>query len=176
MSRNREAEKRSANRAGAEGAPRLRVMRAVVQRVSRAAVEVEGETVASIGRGLLVLLGVGGEDTKRDAVVLAEKVAGLRLFPDEGGRMNRSVGEIGGSVLVVSQFTLLADLRRGRRPSFTGAADPAIAAPLVEAFVAVVAGAGIPVALGRFGAHMDVDLVNQGPVTIVVDAAEGRIL
>lgn len=151
-------------------------MRAVVQRVSRAAVEVEGETVGSIGRGLLVLLGVAGEDTERDAVVLAEKIAGLRVFADEGGRINRSVGEIGGSVLVVSQFTLLADLRRGRRPSFTAAADPVIAAPLVEAFAAVVAGKGIPVSMGSFGAHMDVDLINEGPVTIVVDAAKGRIL
>jgi D-tyrosyl-tRNA(Tyr) deacylase len=151
-------------------------MRAVVQRVSRAAVEVEGQTVGSIGRGLLVLLGVGGEDTERDAVVLAEKVAGLRVFPDGTGRMNRSVGEAGGSVLVVSQFTLLADLRRGRRPSFTGAADPVIAAPLVEAFAAVVAGAGIPVAMGRFGAHMDVDLVNEGPVTIVLDVIRGKLV
>jgi len=151
-------------------------MRAVVQRVSRAAVEVEGETVGSIGRGLLVLLGVGGEDTERDAVVLAEKIAGLRVFADEGGRINRSVGEIGGSVLVVSQFTLLADLRRGRRPSFTRAADPVIAAPLVEAFAAVVAGQGIPVSMGRFGAHMDVALVNEGPVTIVVETSGGRVI
>jgi D-tyrosyl-tRNA(Tyr) deacylase len=151
-------------------------MRAVVQRVSRAAVEVEGETVGSIGRGLLVLLGVGGEDTELDAVVLADKIAGLRVFPDEGGRMNRSVGEVGGSVLVVSQFTLLADLRRGRRPSFAGAADPVVAAPLVEAFAAVVVDAGIPVAMGRFGAHMDVDLVNEGPVTIVLDVIRGKLV
>jgi len=150
-------------------------MRAVVQRVSRAAVGVAGEAVAGIGAGFLVLLGVAHGDVPADAVALAEKVVGLRVFPDDEERMNRSIGENGGSVLVVSQFTLLADVTRGRRPSFTGAADPAAAAPLVEAFAAAVARAGIPVALGRFGAHMDVELVNDGPVTLVIEVSGGRL-
>lgn len=151
-------------------------MRALVQRVSRASVTVDGRSVASIDAGLLVLVGVGTADVDADAVVLGEKVAGLRVFRDDEGKMNRSVGEVGGAVLVVSQFTLLADVRRGRRPSFTGAADPVFAERLVDLFAATVAGEGIPVSRGHFGAHMEVELVNDGPVTIPLESAAGRVL
>lgn len=151
-------------------------MRAVVQRVSRAAVTVAGETVADIGGGLLVLLGVGRDDGPEDAATVAGKIAGLRVFPDENGRMNRDLADAGGAVLVVSQFTLVADLRKGRRPSFALAAEPDTARRLVDAVVVELRSAGLEVATGRFGAAMEVDLVNDGPVTIVVDTAAGAIV
>jgi D-tyrosyl-tRNA(Tyr) deacylase len=144
-------------------------MRAVVQRVLEASVRVEGETVGEIGRGLLVLVGVGEGDGPVDAERLAAKTARLRIFPDDAGRFDRSVVDVGGAALVVSQFTLLADTARGNRPSFTGAAAPAVAAPLVERFCAALGAEGVrPVARGRFGAAMRVALVNDGPVTIVL--------
>jgi len=150
-------------------------VRAVVQRVSRATVAVEGESVGEIGVGLMVLLGAAEGDTGADAVALADKVVGLRIFPDDAGKMNLSVAEVGGEVLVVSQFTLLADIRRGRRPSFTGAAHPDEAVRLVDLVVARIGEAGVGCATGRFGSHMDVELVNDGPVTIVVDVTAGRV-
>lgn len=150
-------------------------MRAVVQRVAEASVTVAGETVGRIGPGLAVLVGVAPGDGTADAHALADKLVGLRIFPDGEGKMNRSVVDAGGEVLVVSQFTLLADLRKGRRPSFVGAADPDHAEPLVEEVAARVAAAGVRSAGGRFGASMEVHLVNDGPVTLVMDIAEGRV-
>lgn len=150
-------------------------MRAVVQRVSRASVSVDGSTVGEIGPGLAVLLGVRDTDTERDATAVADKIVGLRIFADDDGKMNRSLLESGGAVLLISQFTLLADIRKGRRPSFVHAADPAVANPLVEFVASRIAASGVEVASGEFGAHMAVDLINDGPVTIVVETAEGRI-
>jgi D-aminoacyl-tRNA deacylase len=147
-------------------------MRAVVQRVTRASVQVEGEVVGRIGLGWLVLLGVARGDTDADADRLAEKVVGLRAFADEQGKMNRAVAEVGGAVLVVSQFTLLGDCRKGRRPSFDEAAEPAEAERLYQRFAAAVGAAGVPVATGVFRAMMQVELVNDGPVTIWLDTAE----
>jgi D-tyrosyl-tRNA(Tyr) deacylase len=144
-------------------------MRAVVQRVARADVRVEGRTVGSIGPGMLVFVGVGQGDTAEQADRLAGKLARLRIFVDDEGRMNRSVLDIGGEVLVVSQFTLLADTSRGNRPSFLGAAAPDAAEPLVERVAEGLRAAGLRVAMGEFGAHMEVDLVNDGPVTIVLE-------
>lgn len=145
-------------------------MRAVVQRVSSARVRVEGAIVGEIDRGLLVLLGVAHQDTDEEARWLAEKVAALRIFEDESGKMNRSVTDIAGGILVVSQFTLLADLKKGTRPSFNDAARPEVAIPRYEAFVRFAAAAlGRPVATGKFGAMMAVELVNDGPVTLVID-------
>ncbi len=144
-------------------------MRAVIQRVSRASVEVASEVVGAIDGGLLVLVGVTHSDTESQAVALAQKVAGLRIFPDDHGKMNRSVMEVGGEVLVISQFTLYGDARRGRRPSFVAAAPPDQAAPLVDAVVAELRRLGLAVETGRFGETMEVNLVNQGPVTIIVD-------
>ncbi|MFN0199633.1 MAG: D-aminoacyl-tRNA deacylase [Planctomycetaceae bacterium] len=145
-------------------------MRAVVQRVSRAKVTVEGEIVGEISRGLLILLGVAENDAESDAVVLALKISGLRIFEDEQGKMNRDLTEVGGQLLVVSQFTLLGDCRKGRRPSFIEAARPEIAEPLYQIFIAEVRGRGIAVETGRFQVHMDVELVNDGPVTLLVDS------
>ena len=145
-------------------------MRAVVQRVSEASVAVDGAVVGRIGRGLLVLLGVGASDNLADAELLAEKVAHLRIFSDSEGRFNRSLLDVGGGALVVSQFTLYADTRRGRRPSFSDAAPPEVAAPLVDAFAAALRQLSIVVATGAFGAHMHVALVNEGPVTILLDS------
>jgi len=145
-------------------------MRAVVQRVSRAKVTVAGEITGEIGGGLLILLGVADEDTSEDASYLAEKLTGLRIFPDDEGKMNRSLIEAGGSMLVVSQFTLLGDCRKGRRPSFIKAARPEQAVSLYNTFVAEIRGRGIPVATGRFQEHMDVELVNDGPITLLVDS------
>lgn len=145
-------------------------MRAVVQRVSRAKVTVAGELTGEIGVGLLILLGVAEEDTQTDASFLAEKLAGLRIFPDDEGKMNRSLIEANGSMLVVSQFTLLGDCRKGKRPSFIKAARPEMAVNLYNTFVAEVRGRGITVATGRFQEHMDVELVNDGPVTLLVDS------
>jgi len=146
-------------------------MRAVIQRVSEASVTVEGQVVGQINRGLLVLLGIGRGDGQSEAILLAEKIANLRIFPDDQGRFNRSVLDISGEVLIVSQFTLYADTRRGRRPSFTDAAAPEIAAPLVEAFAAALRERGLMVANGVFGAHMYVYLQNDGPVTVILDSA-----
>jgi D-tyrosyl-tRNA(Tyr) deacylase len=145
-------------------------MRAVVQRVSRAKVDIESQTVGEVGRGLLVLLGVTHDDTTEDARWLAEKIVGLRIFPDADGKMNRDVMEAGGGVLVVSQFTLFGDCRKGRRPSFVAAAPPPIAVPLYEAFLQAVQSLGVPTAAGRFGADMQVELVNDGPVTLIIDS------
>lgn len=146
-------------------------MRLVVQRVSRAAVRVDGEVVGEIGRGAVVLLGIGAEDDAALADRMADKLAGLRYFPDGDGRTNLTLGDIGGSFLVISQFTLYADLRRGRRPGFTDAALPDAAAPLVDRFVERLRELGHRVATGRFGATMDVELVNDGPFTLVLDSA-----
>lgn len=147
-------------------------MRAVVQRVCRAAVVIDSATVAAIERGLVVLLGVAAADTPADARWLAEKLAGLRIFNDEAGKMNRSVADVDGAVLVVSQFTLFGDCRKGRRPSFLAAAPPEMAVPLYEAFVNVLRSLGLPVETGRFGAMMQVELVNEGPVTLILDTKE----
>lgn len=144
-------------------------MRAVVQRVSSASVRVDGAVVGACGGGLLVLVGAGHDDTSETATRLAGKIARLRIFPDEQGRFDRSLLDIGGEALVVSQFTLVADTRKGNRPSFTDAAPPERAEPLVEAFVAALGAAGVRVETGVFGARMAVELVNDGPVTIVLD-------
>ncbi len=144
-------------------------MRACLQRVSRAQVSVEGEICGQIDRGLLVLLGVVQGDEEADARQLANKIVSLRVFDDPQGKMNLSVGEVGGAVLVVSQFTLAGDCRKGRRPSFDTAAGPELAEQLYGVFVRTVAEQGIPVATGRFRAHMMVELVNDGPVTFVVE-------
>ena len=151
-------------------------MRAVVQRVGRAAVAVDGAVVGSIGPGLLVLVGVAPTDTFEDAAALADKLVGLRIFRDDAHKMNRSVVDIGGEVLVISQFTLYGDTRRGRRPSFVAAAAPGHAEPIVDAVVAAVAAGGVPTATGRFGADMAVELVNDGPVTLVLEVSDGRVL
>ena len=143
-------------------------MRAVCQRVIRARVVVDGEVVGEIGHGWMVLLGVGPHDDEQTAARIADKIVGLRVFEDEAGKMNRSVLDVGGAVLLVSQFTLYADTSRGRRPGFTGAAPPAIAEPLVNRVADLIRERGLTVATGRFGAQMAVELVNDGPVTIVL--------
>jgi D-tyrosyl-tRNA(Tyr) deacylase len=147
-------------------------MRAVVQRVSRAKVMVNDWTSGEIGLGLLVLLGVAHHDTEADATYLAEKIAGLRIFEDADGKMNRSVQEVGGSVLAVSQFTLYGDVRRGKRPSFDAAAPPDHARRLYEFFVQQIQAAGLRCETGRFQEMMQVELVNEGPVTILLDSAK----
>jgi len=147
-------------------------LKAVIQRVSRASVQVEGKTVGAIGRGLVVLLGVAQGDGVDDARRLAQKTAEMRIFEDPEGRFNLSLLDTGGEALVVSQFTLLADTRRGRRPSFTEAAPPEVAEALVGEFEEALRGLGVTVAGGRFRAHMQVDLVNDGPVTIIIDTAD----
>ena len=144
-------------------------MRAVVQRVARASVSVNGETVAEVGAGVVVLLGVAAEDTDEQAARLAGKVARLRIFENDDGRFDLSLLEVSGGALVVSQFTLIADTRKGNRPSFTHAAEPNHAELLYERFCAALEDAGVPVARGVFGAGMQVSLVNDGPVTIVLD-------
>ena len=146
-------------------------MRAVVSRVAWARVVADGELTGEIGPGLLVLVGVTHADTEDEAAWLAAKVAGLRVFDDDQGVMNRSLAETGGGVLVVSQFTLYGDARKGRRPSYIAAAPPERAAPLVEAVAKTLAGAGVPVATGRFGADMRVESAGDGPVTILLDSA-----
>jgi len=145
-------------------------MRAVVQRVTRSQVEVDHQTVGEVGHGLLVLLGVADGDTLADAQYLASKVAGLRIFDDLEGKMNLSVQDIDGSILVVSQFTLLGDTRRGKRPSFIGAAPPALADQLYQQFCKLLEELGIPIAKGIFQADMQVHLINDGPVTILLDS------
>lgn len=144
-------------------------MRVVLQRVARARVTVEGRAVGEIGRGLLLLAGFTGGDTEETLRWMADKVVGLRVFTDAEGKMNLSVEEVGGAVLVVSQFTLYGDARRGRRPSFVEAARPDVAVPLYERFVALLREAGRPVETGEFGAMMQVELVNDGPVTLVLE-------
>jgi len=144
-------------------------MRACVQRVSRAKVTVGGKVSGQIGAGLLVLLGVAHDDTETDARQLAEKLAGLRIFEDDQQKMNLALEDVGSAMLVVSQFTLLGDCRKGRRPSFTAAAPPELAEKLYTVFVDAVAAAGIEVATGRFREHMEVELVNDGPVTLLLD-------
>lgn len=147
-------------------------MRAVIQRVQRAKVTVGEEVTGEIGAGWLVLLGVAPDDGSKQIAWLADKVVNLRAFADDAGKMNRSVLDIGGSVLVVSQFTLYADCRKGRRPSFIGAALPTIAEPVYDAFVVAIKSFGVPVATGRFAADMQVELVNDGPVTFVLDSTD----
>lgn len=144
-------------------------MRAVVQRVSRASVTVEGEVVGRIEAGLLVLLGVTHSDTAEQARWLADKIVGLRIFADEQGKMNRGVADVGGAVLVVSQFTLYGDCQKGRRPSFIKAAPPEVAIPLYEEFINAMRAQGVFVATGQFGAMMQVDLINDGPVTLILE-------
>lgn len=146
-----------------------------MQRVSGASVDVAGADVGSIDDGFLLLLGIEPSDTEQDIVRAVEKVANLRVFPDEQGQMNRSLVETGGSALVVSQFTLLADIRKGRRPSFVGAAPPELAEPMVDRFVEVLRNTGTHVETGVFGASMDVELVNSGPVTLVLEIRDGRV-
>ncbi len=136
---------------------------------------VDDVIVGEIGTGLLVLLGVGHGDGRAEAAALVDKMLGLRIFPDNEQKMNRSVVDVAGSVLVVSQFTLLADIRKGRRPSFTNAADPQHAQDVVDEVVELIAARGVAVATGSFGAMMDVELVNAGPVTIVIDVVDGRV-
>jgi len=148
-------------------------MRAVLQRVSRGAVRVNGETVGEIGAGFVILVGVGHGDGEPQAQWLARKIAGLRVFEDAEGKFNRSLLEVGGSCLVVSQFTLFADARKGRRPSFVQAAPPEVAEPLIERFAALLRAEGVPhVAMGVFGARMAVEIHNDGPVTIWLDTDE----
>ena len=144
-------------------------MKAVLQRVTRASVTVEGDRVSEIGDGLLILLGIGPEDTEEKARMMTKKIAALRIFSDEAGKMNLSVRDVGGSAIVVSQFTLFADCRKGNRPAFVGAAAPSLAAPLVDRFVELLTEQGIPTQTGVFGAHMDVELLNSGPVTIILE-------
>jgi D-aminoacyl-tRNA deacylase len=146
------------------------LMRAVVQRVGSASVTVDGSVVGAIKKGLLVLLGISNDDTPSQATWLAEKLVGLRIFEDEAGKMNLGLDEVGGSMLIVSQFTLYGDCRKGRRPSFIEAAPPEKAIPLYEAFINGVKSLGVPVATGQFGAMMNVALVNEGPVTLIVDS------
>ena len=145
-------------------------MRAVVQRVSKARVQIGEDIAGEIGCGLLVLLGVTHDDSAEKAQWLADKIVGLRIFADADGKMNLGVADVGGSVLVVSQFTLYGDCRKGRRPSFIDAAGPELAIPLYEAFVSAVRTQGVPTATGQFGAMMQVELVNDGPVTLIVDS------
>ena len=147
-------------------------MRAVLQRVHSARVLVDGEVVGAIDRGVLVYVGVAEGDTSAEAEWLAGKIAGLRIFPSEARPIDRSLLDVGGAALVVSQFTLLADTRRGRRPSFTAAAPPEVAEPLVDAVAEALRGQGIEVATGRFGAMMQVESANDGPVTIILDSAD----
>lgn len=151
-------------------------MKAVIQRVVRSSVSVLDDgaerEIGRIGAGLMVLIGVAAGDTDADARRLADKIAGLRIFPDAAGKLNHDVRESGGAILAISQFTLLADTRKGRRPSFVAAARPEIGAPLYDAVVARLRAAGLTVHTGLFGAHMHVDILNDGPVTIVIDTAD----
>ena len=149
-------------------------MRACIQRVRRAEVRVAGETCGRIGPGMLVLLGVAVDDAEADARQLAQKIAGLRIFEDGQQKMNLSLADVGGAMLVVSQFTLQGDCRKGRRPSFDSAARPELAEKLYQVFVDAVAGQGVPVSTGQFRQHMEVELINDGPVTLIVESGEGR--
>jgi D-tyrosyl-tRNA(Tyr) deacylase len=147
-------------------------MRAVIQRSGKASVQVEGKVIGKIEHGLVVLLGVHKDDMEKDAKYLADKIAHLRIFPDENDQMNRSLLDVGGEALVISQFTLFGDCRKGRRPGYSKAATPARAKELYEVFIAVLEGLGISVAMGEFQAMMDVSLVNKGPVTLLVDSTK----
>jgi D-aminoacyl-tRNA deacylase len=147
-------------------------VRVVLQRVARASVTVDGESISSIGRGYLLLVGIGASDADDEVERLAEKIMNLRVFPDDAGKMNLALADVGGEALVVSQFTLFADTRRGRRPGFTGAAAPDAADRLYERFAAALRAMGVHVATGRFGAVMAVELVNDGPFTIWLDTDE----
>ena len=147
-------------------------MRSVVQRVSQASVTVDGEVVGQIGAGLMVLLGVGHDDSEKQVQWMADKLIGLRIFDDADGKMNLSLSDVGGEMLVVSQFTLWGDCKRGKRPSFISAAPPEQAEALYEQFVAEVRGRGVTTATGRFRTHMDVALTNDGPVTLIVESPE----
>jgi len=147
-------------------------MRIILQRVTKANVSVDGEVIAAIGRGLLILLGIGHGDGQAEAEYLAEKCANLRIFEDDAGKTNLSVQDVKGEALVVSQFTLYADARKGRRPSFTDAAAPEIAEPLVRYFVELLTGMGVPARSGSFGANMQVELTNDGPFTIVLESPQ----
>lgn len=149
-------------------------MRILVQRISEASVWVDGSVISRIGPGLLMFVGIRDGDGQEEVTLLAGKVANLRIFEDAAGKMNQSMLDLGLSALVVSQFTLYADLRKGRRPSFIGAARPEVAAPLVESFAGALRDLGLPVETGQFGAHMDIALINDGPVTIWLDSAELR--
>jgi D-tyrosyl-tRNA(Tyr) deacylase len=149
-----------------------KAMRVVIQRVTSAQVDVGGETTGKIGQGMLILLGVQPGDTLEDVKYLTEKTSNLRIFEDEAGKMNLSLLDAGGEALVVSQFTLYADTRKGRRPGFSTAAGPELAEPLYEEFCQALAALGVGVATGRFGAMMDVSLVNHGPVTIIIDSEQ----
>jgi D-tyrosyl-tRNA(Tyr) deacylase len=151
-------------------------MRAVMQRVKQADVAVDGDGVASIGAGMLVLVGVVASDADADVLALARKLVSMRVFTDTDGKMNLSIIDTGGSILIVSQFTLLADLHKGRRPSFAHAAAPEHAEPLIDALADAITDAGVHVETGQFGAMMDVSLTNDGPVTLVIDVAEGRVV
>ena len=144
-------------------------MKAVLQRVARAKVEVDDRTVAEIGGGLLILLGVGPEDTEENAAALSRKIANLRIFADAEGKMNLSVLDVGGAALVVSQFTLFADTRKGNRPAFVSAGAPEHARRLCSRFAEMLAALGVPTQQGEFGAHMQVELINDGPVTILME-------
>ncbi len=147
-------------------------MKALLQRVSQASVSVDGNTVGRIGPGLVVFIGVGTEDSEDDARYLADKIIGLRIFSDEEGKFNLSIQDIGGEVLVISQFTLMASTRKGRRPSFTQAALPEIAEPLIEKFAEFLGASGLKVETGQFQAHMLVEIHNDGPVTISIDSQD----
>ncbi|OGG05981.1 MAG: D-tyrosyl-tRNA(Tyr) deacylase [Candidatus Glassbacteria bacterium RIFCSPLOWO2_12_FULL_58_11] len=144
-------------------------MRVVVQRVSRASVTVEGETTGAIGTGFLLLVAMHGAESEEDLVWMARRCAGLRVFQDEAGKMNLALDEVGGAILVVSQFTLYGDCSKGRRPSFVKAGDPVVSEKLIERFVGLLRAEGLEVATGRFGAMMKVELVNEGPVTLIID-------
>ena len=147
-------------------------MRIVVQRVTRSSVTIKGELISEIGKGLMALIGVQEGDTEKDAQLAAEKIAGLRIFEDDDGKMNRSLADVGGQVLVVSQFTLYGNCRKGRRPSFVGAAGPDLGAQMYELFLRTCAELGFPPQHGQFGADMAVASINDGPVTLILDTAE----
>ena len=147
-------------------------MRAVLTRVKHASVSVDGKIIGQIGEGFLVLLGVTHEDTEAQAVKLADKLMGLRVFEDENGKMNRSISDVGGEVLVVSQFTLYGNCKKGRRPEFLSAARPEVAVPLYEKFVSLCRDKGFSVQTGEFGAYMEVESLNDGPFTLIVDSAD----
>ena len=144
-------------------------MKAVIQRVARASVTVSGSQVSQIGNGLLILLGIGPDDNVEKAAAMTKKIAALRIFQDDADKMNLSVRDVNGSAIVVSQFTLYADCRKGNRPSFIGAAAPSLASPLVDRFAEMLTDQGVPTQTGIFGAHMDVELLNSGPVTIILE-------